>query len=428
MSHSIGFFFRFVRVLVVLAVAVAIALLLFRMKEKPDKKEIEPRIPSVTVVPVSPVTKVMMVDVFGTVKPRNSVRIAAEVSGRIDRIHSSFIDGGFIRKDELLVQIDDAAYELDRQSSLVRIRQARTDLQRLDLEIANLKKDRLLAQENLALADSELNRTKALNAQQFTSVNTVEKVKQQHLSARSRLQAIENQLALSGTLKEQKQAALAMAAVDHERAELALSKTGIIAPFDGYVLEKHVQTGEVINAGQLLGIMYEKGKLDVDVSIPMENLRWFAAEFETGAGPEALVQMNHPAKEGNIVWKARVARVMAQVDATTRTLPMTLEIQMDEAQADPVFALKPGFFVRCRIMGQSYDNITVIPRHLLQAEDMLYVYDQGRLKMADVNIIRKFEDDVYIDGGLNPGDRIVTSPLPGAVEGMALRVKDNGNE
>ncbi len=46
--------------------------------------------------------------------------------------------------------------------------------------------------------------------------------------------------------------------------------------------------------------------------------------------------------------------------------------------------------------------------------------------MKKVEILRKFEEKIYIKAGLNSGDKIVVSPLPGAIDGMKITIKQNG--
>ena len=86
----ISFILRFLRVVVVLVIAIALAKLLISLKKEPDKKEIVKTPPSVKVMVATPVSKVMTVDAYGTVKPRKLVKIAVEVPGRIDYIHPSY--------------------------------------------------------------------------------------------------------------------------------------------------------------------------------------------------------------------------------------------------------------------------------------------------------------------------------------------------
>ncbi len=90
--------------------------------------------------------------------------------------------------------------------------------------------------------------------------------------------------------------------------------------------------------------------------------------------------------------------------------------------------LKPGFFVKCEIMGQTFDTLFVLPRYLLKSGSKLFVFVNGKLDIRRVTVIRKFEDKVYISQGLYPGDQVISSPLPGAVNGMALTLAPDGEE
>jgi len=374
----------------------------------------------------APVSKVMTVEAYGTVKPRKLVKIAAEVPGRIDYIHPSFIEGGMINKGALLVRIDQRSYKLDRQTGQVRIRQAKTDIESLKQDVKNLKNDIILSQANVELTQKELKRIKALSKNQFASKNSLDKAEQQYLQAKIVLQNISNRLALTSPLMEQKNIALAMARVDFQKADLAFQKTQIAADFNGWVLDKFAEEGEYVNPGQTIGSIYQKDSLDVDVRIPLEKMKWIEFFFENGSTPAAKVKVANSGSIKSYVWNAKVARVKAKIDEKTRTLPMTLEILNPDVNIKTIFNLKPGTFVKCSIVGETFENIFVVPRHLLKSGNILFTMNDKHLKMKKVTVLRKFEEEIYINGGLNPGDKIISSPLPGALEGMELTIKENG--
>jgi RND family efflux transporter MFP subunit len=421
-----SFIFRFLRVVIVLAIAVAVAMLLISLKKEPEKQEIIHTPPSVKVMVANPVSKVMKVEAYGTIKPRKLVKIAVEVPGRINFLHTSFVEGGLIFKGELLLGIDQRSYKLDRQTGLVRIEQAKTDIKSLEQDIENLKNDIKLSRANVNLTQKELERVKVLNKNQFASKNSLDKAEQQYLQAKIALQNISNRLSLTGSLMEQKNAALAMARVDFQKADLAFNKTQIRSDFDGLILDKFAEIGEYINPGQILGSIYQKGSLDVDVSIPLERMKWVESVFQNGKTPEATVEVANFESMKSYVWKARVARIKANIDEKTRTLPMTLEILNPDVKIKNIFDLKPGTFVKCSIVGETYENIFVMPRHLLKSDNTLFIIKNNRLEMKKVSILRKFENELFINGGLNPGDKVIYSPLPGALEGMELIIKENG--
>ncbi|RLC13138.1 MAG: efflux RND transporter periplasmic adaptor subunit [Deltaproteobacteria bacterium] len=426
MKKITSFLLRFLRVVIVLIIAIALAKFLISLKKEPEKKEIINNPVSVKVIMAKPVSKVMTVEEYGTVKPRKLVKITAEVSGRISYIHPSFIEGGEIEKGQVLIRIDQRTYKLNRQTGTVRIRQAKTDIEQLKQDIANLKNDIKLSSANLKLVEKELKRIKALSESQFASKNSLDRAEKLYLQAKIQFQNLSNRLSLTDTLMEQKINALDMANVDFQKADLALEKTSIVSDFDGFILNKSAEIGEYINPGQIMGSIYEKGNLDVDVRIPLENLRWIESFFEEGKTPKAKVTMANIDKMQPFVWDAEVVRIKASIDETTRTLPMTLEILKPELKLKNIFELKPGAFVKCSIIGETYKNIFVLPRYLLKRENILYTINSGHLKMKKVGILRKFEDEIYVDNGLNSGDKIIVSPLPGALDGMELKIKQNG--
>ena len=56
--------------------------------------------------------KTFWISGFGTVRPRNEIKVVAEVSGRVVRRSSGFRDGGFVKKGDFLFEIDPVDYKL----------------------------------------------------------------------------------------------------------------------------------------------------------------------------------------------------------------------------------------------------------------------------------------------------------------------------
>ncbi len=428
-----SFLFKLLRVLIVLGIAFALAFWLYASRSTPEKKELVRTPPSVRIIEAHSQSEMMTVEAFGTVSPRRLVKIAVEVPGRIVYMNPGFLEGGRIENKALLVQIDPQSYGLGKEAAAIRVTQARVDMDSLNQDIENLKKDVELAEANVDLTQKEFARMKVLNQNQFASKTSLDKAEQQHLAARIQLQTIQNRLRLMPAMMEQKKAALAMANVEFNKADLALERTRILSGFDGFVLDKQAEVGEYVNPGQILGSVYAKDALDVEVRIPLEQMKWIQTFFDNGSRPSARVSIANFEGPEKRVWDATVARVKARIDERTRTLPMILEIQAkntDRMDTDRVhlFDLKPGTFVDCQIMGETYENIFVLPRHLLKPGSVLFVVTDSRLEMRQVRVLRKFEDQVYINGGLNKGDKIITSPVPGAIEGMELTIKENGQQ
>lgn len=425
-GRSASTIFRIFRFALVLAVSAAIAYGLVNARKKPEKQQVERTPPVVSFMEAQPKSTVMTVEAFGTVKARKQVIITAEVSGIINYIHPSFIGGGQIKKGELLIRIDQRSYRLDRESAQVKVKQATVDIESLEQDIVNLKQDIELSKANMLLARKELERVKALSKNQFASKTMLDKAEQQYLQAKIALQNLENRLVMTAPAMEQKKAAFSMAKVNFEKADLAFKKTRIVAPFDGWVIEKLLETGEYAVPGKPIGSIYEQGGLDVDISIPIEHMKWIEPVLQNGQMPAAKISLPGSENPQACVWPAKVARFKANIDEKTRTLAMTIEIGNETQGHEKGFNLKPGAFVKCCIDGAVYGKVFVVPRHLLKTGERLFIVNDSHLKIKPVQVLRKLEHEVIINGGLAAGDKIIDSPLPGAVEGMALTIKESG--
>ena len=261
---------------------------------------------------------------------------------------------------------------------------------------------------------------------QFASKTNLDKAEQQYLSAENQLQQITNALALVPSRMVLKKSVLASAQAALETASLMLEKSEIKADFYGFVMTKQVQVGEYVNPGQVLGVIYEKDALDVDIRIPLEELQWLGSVFKDGGRPQVGLTIANLEGGRSPVWPGHVVRIKAAVDEKTRTMPMTVEIGTLDVK-DPLLLLRPGVFVKCRIKGEQKENVFKIPRTLMRSPDTLYLARENHLVIKKVNVLRRFEEDVYITGGLASGDMIIESPLPGVLDGMAITVKKAGD-
>ena len=86
--------------------------------------------------------------------------------------------------------------------------------------------------------------------------------------------------------------------------------------------------------------------------------------------------------------------------------------------------LKPGQFVRARILGHLIKDAAIIPRGSLHNQ-LVYVIDaQARLQIRPVRVVRKGIDKVVVAEGLNEGDLVCITPLVFAIEGMEVIVEN----
>jgi multidrug resistance efflux pump len=257
----------------------------------------------------------MVVETFGTVEPRESLKLVAQVRGPIVELSSTFKEGSFIKKGTRLIQIDPRTYALEVKRRNVQIKQSEAELKRLKQEVVNLQSRVKIAKSDATLAKNEYLRSKKLIERKVIGQSQLDKSQQAYLASQERLQALENQLALIDPQKEQLIATRDMANVLYEQAQLDLERSGINAPFDGWVLEKAIEVGQHVNVGQQLGSIYRFGKLDIVVRIPAKEFKWFPAGFGQDTVVAADVVFENAGQHDT--WSGHVARVLAMMDERT---------------------------------------------------------------------------------------------------------------
>jgi len=419
-----GAIFKTVRVIAVLAAATIVAATLVILRPQAERQVPVEKGRLVEVFPARTEDVQMVVESFGTVAPRESLKLVAQVHGSVVAISPDFKEGNYIETGTKLLQIDPRTYELEVDRRKVQIKQSEAELKRLNQEMVNLKTRANIAKSDVSLAKKEYARLQKLIARKVIAQSQLDKTEQAYLASLERLQALENQLALIGPQNEQLIAARDMAEVLYQQAKLDLERSGILAPFDGWVLEKAVEVGQHVNVGQLLGSIYRAGEMDIEVFIPAKDFKWLPADM----GAETPVAADVIFKNADLehVWTGRVARVKARMDERTRTLPVVIEVDGIDtsAQKNAVFRLRPGMFVTVKIKGKAQPNAFLLPRHVVYPGNIVYTVEDNQLKLNEVSILRSYKDSVIVEAGLSEGDLIVKTPLSGAVDGMRVRVKE----
>ena len=418
-----GATFKTIRVFVVILVAIIIAAVLVILRPKAERRVVEDKGRLVEVLAARAENVQMVIEAYGTVKPREELLLVAEVRGQIVATDPTFEEGNFITRGTRLIQIDPRTYELDVQRARVQIKQAQAEIKRLEQEILNLQARIKIAKSDVSLAKDEYFRLKKLIDRKVIAQSTLDKTEQQYLASQERLQALENQLALTGPQKEQLLAQRDMAQVMFETAKLDLERSAINAPFDGWVLAKTIEVGQHVAIGQSMGKIYSSGELEIEVRIPVKDFKWLPADLNGGGGIEADVIFENQGEQ--MVWNGRVARVKAQMDDKTRTLPVIIEVDAlsDSGESSNVLRLRPGMFVTASIKGKEVSQAFVLPRHLVYPGDRVYTVEDGRLKIKSVDILRVFKDTVVVSQGLSDGERIIKTPLSDVTDGMLVRVQ-----
>lgn len=325
----------------------------------------------------------------GEVRPRREIAISPLISGRISYVSPAFIDGGFVRRGEVLIRIDDADYRLARV--------------RAESQVASAQQALIREQ-----AEAELAR------QDWEELGT---------GTASPLALREPQLA-------QAQASLEAARSQLRDAELALERTVVRAPFEGRIRSKDVDVGQFVSTGSSLGRMF--GTDFAEVALPLTDTELgrlglsFAFE-ETAEQPGPAVVFSATVAGERREWYGRVTRTAAAVDPQTRLISAiaVVEDPFGEGASNGI-PLAPGLFVSAEVSGETIEGLLEAPRAALRGRNQIFVADADELVMHihEVNVVYTDRDHVYSDAGVEPGDLAILSPLQAPFDGMSITLAE----
>ena len=351
------------------------------------------RRPPVTLAPVVQVKELFpgnhlaMINAMGTIIPARNVELKSRVSGEIIDIHPEFIEGGFLKVGTKILQID-----------------------RVDYELALIQKEK-------ALADAIYEYKLELGRQE------VARREWELLGLGKDASAREIELALRKPHLEKAQAAITSAEAEVKKAQLDLSRTQIITPFNAIVRARHVNLGSQVTVQQTLADLVGTDTYWIQASIPVEHLSWVRVPQKQGdPGSTAhILYARRFEREGKVIRlmgdlseEGRMARILIEVND-----PLGLEGKFD---GHPPLLI--GDYVHVRIEGNILENVYKIPRTALRDNAFIWVMNENsNLEIKEIQPIWKEVDTVIIDGGIKPGERLVITDLSAPVEGMPLQLE-----
>jgi RND family efflux transporter MFP subunit len=371
-----------VPVLIVLG-AVIIASALVAGKKPPEQKKETRKDLFVEVKPVSRQNLTYQVWSQGTVQPKVITSLTSEVNGVIVKVADNFIEGGFFRAGDLLIQVE----QYDYQTAVK------------------------LAEANLARAQALLEEEKARG-----------KVAAKEWSEFSAGKAPE--LGLRRPQLAQELANVRSAEAELENARRNLIRTEIRAPYDGIVKVKNANIGQFISRGFNLGTIY--GTEVAEVRLPLSDndvgyLNMPGSTTSEQQQPEVLLSAEVAGQPLN--WQARLVRTEGMLDDENRVIYAVAEIKDPyRLKSDGLAPLRFGRFVKARIDGKSGDNLVLVERHLLKPDQkVLTISKDNKLHIRSVTVQRMDEEYAYISAGLDSAEQLVLTAIANPLEGMALR-------
>ncbi len=209
-----------------------------------------------------------------------------------------------------------------------------------------------------------------------------------------------------------------------ESSQLDLERSQIKAPWSGQVAWRKVEVGDYVSPGQGVLELLEVRRLKVRAPAPSADVPFLR--------PGVPVEIRVDAFPGRI-FRAKVTRLGAELDAAARTLD--LEVEIDNAGGE----LKPGMFARLELSRRTLKGAILVPLvSLVDLEDrrVAYVVEEGRARRRELSLGPVIGQEVVVEEGLAIGDRVIVDGQlrvsPGQkveeLEGVAAKRESAGED
>ncbi len=391
-ERVIGFCLRLLIIFLILGAAFFVAR--YWLKNRPTAQRRPPvrQARFVQARTLRPQPRSVIVNAMGEVIPAQESRVAAEVSGRIIELDSNLVPGGRFAAGAVLARIDRIDYELA-------LKRAEANLQMALAELAREMGQQAVARRELEMLDKE-----------------------KSMIAEDRALVLRNpQLRIAKAT-----VAAAESAVDSAR--VSLERTSVRAPFDCVVKARMIERGERVNAGAVVAELVATDAYWVEVSVPVDELHWIdIPEINAETGSTAKI-FHTPAWGDGVQRRATVYRLLPDLEQAGRMARVLIKLSdpldLGTTKAAERRPLTLGAYVRAEIIGQTVPKVVAVERENIHNGNQVWlVADDGTLQIQDVRIIWSDQDNVYVNGGLDPGDVLVTSDIATPVSGMKLRTE-----
>jgi membrane fusion protein (multidrug efflux system) len=292
----------------------------------------------------------------GKIGAFNEVDIMPEVSGKLSAIY--FKEGEHVSKGTLLAKINDA----DLQAQLLK---NKTQLKLSEEKLDRAKK--LLDIKGLSQEEYDM---------QAAEVNTL-KADQQFISAQ-------------------------------------LSKTSLVAPFDGVVGLRNVSEGAYVNSSTVIASLVQLKPLFVEFSVP--------ERYSSTLKKDMAIKFSYENTGTTKEYEAHIYAIEPKVDEFTKTVKCRALYKGDQ----PLF---PGSFVKVFVELSDIANAIMIPTQsiipVLKGQKVI-ISKNGMAEERMVITGIRTDVQIQIIEGLSEGDTVLTSGLLAAKPGTKLKLINQG--
>ena len=344
------------------------------------------------VVTSYPSQQFVVLNATGYVVAQRKAAIASKASGRLEWL--GVAEGSRVRAGEVIARLDNRDVVAQAESAEANVRAARAALAQAEAE----ERD----------AAQQLRRNADLAAKGFVAAATVDAAKARHDRATAGV----------GSAR----AAIGAAEAAARNARVAVDFTLIRAPFDGVILSKSANVGDIItpfsSAADSKGAvvtMADMATLEVEADVAESSL----SKVRVGQPAEIVLDALPDAR-----FRGRISRMVPTVDRAKATVMTKVQFDALDPRILPEMSAKVAFLSQEITPEQQRPLVAVAADALAQRDGrtVIFVVRGDRATAVPVTPGAKLGELVAIGGDAKSGDKAVLRPAPDLADGARVRV------
>jgi len=393
----------------------------------------------------------------GYVVARTRAALSADTPGRI--VELNVTEGSVVKKGDVVARLfaEEYAAAVRRAEADINVAERGVDVAIANVASARSELDTLRANVDASRADvSSANASLSLATLTFeravklleTGVDTADRrdraqrdlldaqAMEQGFSARVRSSEMslaqgEARLVASETGVPEARARVAAAVASRDLAQATLDKTNVRAPFDGIVVLKDAEVGEVVspnsqggsNARGSVVTMVDFATLEVQAEVPETSL----ASVVLGA--EARIYLDAAPEK---FYAGRVDRIWPTANRTKATVEVRVAFEQRDDKLRPEMGVRVVFAASADPNAAGPDGGLPVEARILVSQDCIvksgakpavFVHESGIVRRRQVELGSERAGRVVVLKGLAAGEEVVRAPAAGLEDGARVRLE-----
>lgn len=338
------------------------------------------QVQTTAVTMVYPSQQYVLLNSTGYVVPQLKAAVASKATGRLEWL--GVVEGAHVVKGQVLARLDSRDVEAMLNNAKANVNVARAGVETASVEMRN--------------AELTLKRMRDLRSKSFVAQSQVD-------DAASRLDRANSNVTSA-------RAALQAAEATAANAEISVDYTQIRAPFDGVILSKAANIGDIVtpmssaaDAKGAVVTMADMSTLEVEADVSESSLAQIKVDQ-----PCAIMLDSIP----NQQFRGVVSRIVPTIDRSKATVATKIRFVDMDPRILPDMSAKVSFLSHTIEGNQQKPLLAVNPQAIVERDGkhVLFVVRDDKVAAVEVAVGNTLGEVVGINGAVKAGDAVVLDP------------------